>query len=384
MRNVGKRSAAGFGLVGLVVLGLATYACRGWIAETYYLWRFDSSSDEAERETLATKLAEVGGHRAAVRMAEVFLEEEGQPGLQAIRTDSLGSVPISFKVSSPSPPGGYVTSGPFVEWAGEGLTFADPSIEPHYSALALARLGRPGARQLDRFLRAAFLRAAAPSDVQVVALRMLRRLGKAAALTAPTLLVALCDDDPAVRYAAYLAWLKIGAPRSEILHEHLRHRDREVRRLATLAFSHATPFLAADLAALERALDDSDRGVRRGAVTALFFTRRKHEGVVDALREALASNDRVVRAQATEGLGWIVGDFSGAVPLLLERVKDPAPEVRLAAVTALGYSGENSPAVVAVLRHFDDAGAEVQAAAKLALTRLERTSQRQTRAQPTP
>jgi len=298
MRNVGKRSAAGFGLVGLVVLGLATYACRGWIAETYYLWRFDSSSDEAERETLATKLAEVGGHRAAVRMAEVFLEEEGQPGLQAISTDSLGSVPISFKVSSPSPspPGGYVTSGPFVEWAGEGLTFADPSIEPHYSALALARLGRPGARQLDRFLRAAFPRAAAPSDVQVVALRMLRRLGKAAALTAPTLLVALCDDDPAVRYAAYLAWLKIGAPRSEILHEHLRHRDREIRRLATLALSCARPFLTQDLAALEGALEDADRGVRRGAVTALFFTRGKHEGVIDALRAALASGDRVVRA----------------------------------------------------------------------------------------
>lgn len=383
MRNVGKRSAAGFGLVGLVVLGLATYACRGWIAETYYLWRFDSSSDEAERETLATKLAEVGGHRAAVRMAEVFLEEEGQPGLQATITSSIGPGSIALKASYLSP-GGYVTSGPFVEWAGEGLTFADPSIEPHYSALALARLGRPGARQLDRFLRAAFPRAAAPSDVQVVALRMLRRLGKAAALTAPTLLVALRDDDPAVRYAAYLAWLKIGAPRSEILHEHLRHRDREVRRLATLALSHATPFLAADLAALERALDDSDRGVRRGAVTALFFTRRKHEGVVDALREALASNDRVVRAQATEGLGWIVGDFSGAVPLLLERVKDPAPEVRLAAVTALGYSGGNSSTVVAALRQFDDAGAEVQAAAKLALTRLERTSQRQTRAQPTP
>jgi hypothetical protein len=103
-------------------------------------------------------------------------------------------------------------------------------------------------------------------DERIFAIKALRRIGPAAALTLAT---ALKDGNDEVLASAVIALMSTGPAAVATLAAALKGDDTEVRRLAAFALMTIAPSVEAALPVLVAALKDGDAGVRQLAAYAL-------------------------------------------------------------------------------------------------------------------
>jgi HEAT repeat protein len=156
------------------------------------------------------------------------------------------------------------------------------------------------------------------------------------AATLPYLLDGLRDVDMFVRVHVTDALIRIGAPAVAGLVVALRDENPAVRRAAAKALgkighADATP-------ALSDAIKDDDADVRRFSAQALG--RIGDNGAVHALGDALRDADVRVR-KAAAGALWDIG--AAALPVLRDALNDPNPQTTIIAAYTLTRMGYHEP-----------------------------------------
>ncbi len=182
--------------------------------------------------------------------------------------------------------------------------------------------------------------AAGLSDGDVRARRaiidVLETLGPAAVPAAPTLVAALADPDPFVRWAA----------------------ARTLGKISPVAADTAVPGLA-------RLLADPDLDLRLAAANALERYGPVAAAAIPALIQAIGASDAELRVAAIRTLGIIGGPAAyPAIPAISAAVADPDARVRKIAAEVLGEFGPAARQAVEPLRRaLQDSNADVQKAA---------------------
>jgi HEAT repeat protein len=176
-----------------------------------------------------------------------------------------------------------------------------------------------------------------------VVLDVLETLGAAAAPAAPSLVAALTDADPFVRWAA----------------------ARTLGKVSPAAADIAVPGLAALLA-------DVDLDLRIAAAMALEHYGKAARTAVPELIQASGAMDAEMRVAVIHALGAIgAPEVKPALPVLIAAVGDADPRVQEAAARALGELGALAGAAVEPLRKVLQTGPpEVQKAAGDALLKI--------------
>jgi len=175
--------------------------------------------------------------------------------------------------------------------------------------------------------------------VRLGALYVLEELEAAAAPAVDTLVKALQDGDPFVRWAA----------------------ARVMGKMAPGQPGKAVPALA-------RALGDENGDVRATAAAALERYGSAAKEAVPALAKAVAGGEPEMRVLAIRALAAVGAEAKPVVPDLAKALTAAEPEVRLEAVRALGKLGPTArPARDALVKVLDDPDGDVRRAAADAL-----------------
>ncbi len=190
-------------------------------------------------------------------------------------------------------------------------------------------------------------------QLRQAAIEALGRVGDSAALE--PLLAALEEADPALSQAASQAAQQVLARLADpaaipTLDQALQHSDPAIRRAALDAIGRLGGVEALD--PLAAALSDPQLELRQAAATRLAQVIQGLEQAGDspALQAALAHTHPQVRGQAAAALGRLGGE--GALESLLAALQDDDPSVRQALVSALAELGE--PALAALSELFYD------------------------------
>ena len=198
---------------------------------------------------------------------------------------------------------------------------------------------------------------------------VVRQLGQyTAAEVRDALLVALEDDEAAVRHEAAASAARVGLREAiPILLDWLDERDAETRRAAASALGRIGD--PRSLPSLVRALGDSAANVRHAAVGAV--ARIGTAEAVAPLLGRLEDLDLSIRLEATHALGKL-RDPRAVVPLLA-RARDADADVRTATLAALGEIGD-ARATASLTQALDDPVEQVRFAAVAALGQLRQVS----------
>jgi HEAT repeat protein len=305
----------------------------------------------------------------------------------------------------------------------------DPDVQvADFAALALAKLGPAGAKELATLTRSPRLGtrlralvalttmgpAAKPAlPVLLETLRdpdapfraqaavTLGEMGPDAAAAVPALCAALRDTDPLVRKRAALALANLGPDAVAGLRELLTDDDWVIRKTALEALALHGPEAAVALKQLIALLDDDAAGVRAAAALVLaeigpeaaaarkqllaamkddhFAVQQAafralmnlHDGDKDGLMEDL----RKLNSEGHWAGPYLLTQFGptvkDAIKPLCDRLQHPEASVRLAAALALARIGRQARAAAPALQQaLQDPSPVVQSAAALALVRV--------------
>jgi hypothetical protein len=184
-------------------------------------------------------------------------------------------------------------------------------------------------------------------DVQArrAVIEVLENLGRAATPVADSLVAALADSDPFVRWAA----------------------ARALGKIAPVAAAAAAPALA-------RLLHDRDLDLRLAAATALERYGPPAKTAMGALIESVKSTEPTLRLASIRAIAAIGGpEALQAIPVLASSLTDSEPRVRQLAATVLGKFGNAAKGAEPSLRlALEDKDPEVQKAAGEALLKINR------------
>ena len=201
------------------------------------------------------------------------------------------------------------------------------------------------------------------------------RIGAAAGVIVPSLVLSLKDADETVRCQAAEALGRIGGD-SELtvaaLVEMLPDASAAVKAAAARALGALKKVAAPAVSVLVPLLQDRDESVRTAAAEAIAQVGPLEGAAAESLVEGLSSSDNVVRAQTAEALGTIGVAAADAAPALVEAMTDDNDRVRSAAVEALGKIGESAAdiAVPGLVQALHDHDNEVSALAAEALGQM--------------
>ncbi|UCG67572.1 MAG: HEAT repeat domain-containing protein, partial [Deltaproteobacteria bacterium] len=155
--------------------------------------------------------------------------------------------------------------------------------------------------------------------VRISAAVALGKIGSEAKEAVPSLIKALGDSDPGMRYRAAEALGKIGSEAKEAvpaLLKALGDNEPEVYMVADSAIAEIVPEAREAIPSLIKALGDSDVRVRHGAINALGKIGSSAESVVPALIAVLSDPEPNIRKEAIsllQHIGYTGNDFLAAL-----------------------------------------------------------------------
>jgi HEAT repeat protein len=215
------------------------------------------------------------------------------------------------------------------------------------------------------------------SQYRRLAIPLLARLGKRASSAAPALLVALKDENAAVRQFAASALGSIGALDANTLPTLatlLKDSDNHVRRSAAQALAQAGPAAKDAVPQIVELLKDEDYEVREAAANVLGKIGGEARSAVPALRTALKDSDNTVRVAAARALLDIdPQEKADVVPTLrtTANAKGEELQLRLDAAQTLWTLDHSDPTLVQVLPDaLKDSNRRLRMTAVRALERL--------------
>lgn len=183
------------------------------------------------------------------------------------------------------------------------------------------------------------------------AARGLAKAGPEAKSAFGSLIIAVDDEEQAVREAAVQAIGGIGADAVPTLVGLLSHGDKYVRRNAVWGLGKLGANALPALHTLCTSLLDSDPRTASGAAQALGAMGAVGAKAIPALDTAMRGANVVLCRLAAKALSQI---GPPALPSLLKALRDPDPFVRGEAAISLGWMGaEATPAVSALMATID-------------------------------
>lgn len=209
----GRRGKGTFYLatwVAIAVLGGAAYALKDVAREEYYLWKLESASEDARR-LAASKLAEIGSPRAAVRLVRILTATHPPDWFDSQR-ESTWDVTTS----------GYLSGTAFKDSLAYFVALraikatAAPSLVSLFATelehtngptryLAILQIGELAGRRNDAVPALTHCLFDPEPMNRYFAARVLRLIGSSAGPAVPTLRQLLRDPSPAVRLEAQRA-----------------------------------------------------------------------------------------------------------------------------------------------------------------------------------
>jgi HEAT repeat protein len=181
--------------------------------------------------------------------------------------------------------------------------------------------------------------------------RGLAKAGPQARFAFGQLMIAVDDEEQAVREAAVQAIAGIGAEAVPTLVQFLTHSDKYVRRNAVWGLGKLGPAAASALTALCTALMDGDPRTASGAAQAIGAMGAAGAKAIPALDTAMRGANVVLCRLASKALSQI---GPPALPILLKALRDADPFIRSEAAIALGWMGEQAaPAASALMAVID-------------------------------
>lgn len=183
------------------------------------------------------------------------------------------------------------------------------------------------------------------------AARSLAKAGPQARSAYPQLLLAVNDEEQAVREAAVQAIAGLGVDAIATLVGFLSHEDKYIRRNAVWGLGKLGASAAPALNVLCASLRDSDPRTASGAAQALGAMGVAGATAIPALDAAMRGANVVLCRLAAKALSQI---GVPALPVLLKALRDADPFVRGEAAIALGWMGpQGAPAVSALMAAID-------------------------------
>ena len=201
------------------------------------------------------------------------------------------------------------------------------------------------------------------------------------ATSAPALKDALADRDFIVRFAAAVALVQVGGPKTEtaaagvpILIEGLGHSEDATRRAAAENLRTVGEPARSAVPALKRTLADRNPEVALGAALALVeIALPESADAVPVLTAGVGGTDEKAAARAAKALATLGPMAKTAIPELVKRFDAKTPELRLAAAEAAARidpaQGDKAAAVLTALFHQFNYG-QVRNEVVFALTRI--------------
>jgi HEAT repeat protein len=187
--------------------------------------------------------------------------------------------------------------------------------------------------------------------IRAKAARGLAKSGTQARSAFGQLMIAVDDEEQAVREAAVQAIAGIGAESVPTLMQFLSHSDKYVRRNAVWGLGKLGPAAIPALNVLCTALLDSDPRTASGAAQAIGAMGTAGAKAIPALDTAMRGANVVLCRLASKALSQI---GPPALPMLLKALRDADPFIRCEAAIALGWMGEHAaPAVSALMAVID-------------------------------
>jgi HEAT repeat protein len=175
--------------------------------------------------------------------------------------------------------------------------------------------------------------------VRRATLEALEALGPAAALAMPSLLKALGDPDPFVRWTAARTLGKVSPARADVavpaLARLLQDVDFDLRLAALAALERYGPAAASIVPRLIDSLGAADAEERVAVVRVLGSVGPEAKTAVVPIAARLRDQDERVRRAAAQVLGLLGSNAVGAREALLRALDDPDPDVRQAVAEAL-------------------------------------------------
>jgi len=183
------------------------------------------------------------------------------------------------------------------------------------------------------------------------AARSLAKIGPQARAVFCQLMIAVDDEEQAVREAAVQAIAGIGAEAIPTLMQFLSHTDKYVRRNAVWGLGKLGPAAVPALNVLCTSLMDSDPRTASGAAQAIGAMGTAGSKAIPALDTAMRGANVVLCRLASKAMSQI---GAPALPTLLKALRDADPFIRGEAAIALGWMGVHAtPAVSALMAVID-------------------------------
>ncbi|MBI3856529.1 MAG: alpha-L-fucosidase [Planctomycetes bacterium] len=187
----------------------------------------------------------------------------------------------------------------------------------------------------------------------------------------PTLLKAMSDPDPEVRWLAEFGLGRVDARGLKALAEALRDENAGIRFAAAYVLGPMGRRAKSALPALLRAAEDKEKGVRIWSVKALADIDPFNSDVVAAILKALRDPDPDVRRVALTAVIKLGPAANGAAPVLADVLQDADASNRVKACQAFSrLASDGKSGIPALIARLADNDAEVRAEAAEALMRI--------------
>ncbi len=168
---------------------------------------------------------------------------------------------------------------------------------------------------------------------------------------------ALKDESPKVRWAAAYVLGPMGRkarPALPALLQAASDKEASVRTWAVKALGEVDPFHADAVATVTRALRDPEPNVRRVALSVVIRLAGAAAGAAPILSDVLQDADAGIRAKACVAFRQLGSDGKAGTPALIGRLSDADAEVRFRAAEALSKVGPTAiPPLVRALKERD-------------------------------
>jgi len=168
---------------------------------------------------------------------------------------------------------------------------------------------------------------------------------------------ALKDESPKVRWAAAFVLGPMGRkakPAVPALLNAASDKDPGVRTWAVKALGEIDPFNADTVSTVTRALRDPEPNVRRVALSVVIRLAGAAAGAAPILADVLQDADAGIRARACAAFRQLGSDGKSGTPALIGRLADADADVRFRAAEALSKVGPTAiPPLVRALKERD-------------------------------
>jgi HEAT repeat protein len=186
--------------------------------------------------------------------------------------------------------------------------------------------------------------------IRVSAIRVLGKIGSDAKAAIPVLIEAFQDNDSQIGSAAASALAQIGSDAIPVLVEALGNPNEDIRVRAVSGLGTISSNAGAVVPALIQTLHDESREVRIETFITLGSIGSSAEDAIPALIQVLIQVLKGQDEELSRGAAFVLEKIGrDAVPFLVEIIKNGREDVRISAISALGYMGSEAESAVPVL-----------------------------------